>query len=768
MIATAKHKSGSSGSCLGYMLGDKLKKDQQVRVIAYEGFALSRLKIAEIESVPSTKEEKKAHKKAVWQIANNLSKVFDARTALADYRVNDPLEDYVVSFVNDERERLRRKPTQEERKQYGLPKLEEGKTDERPLERIVLEEFLAEIGVHGEIEKRRRRKGKDGKKYTVKQNVHREAMFLAVAHDGTAHPHLHVLTARPDADGLVNDTGHEYRRILATVQKLSKKYNLAMKLENYEVDLEKTNEGYAAKIQARDNGLWALETATSHEELARILNEGMTGVIPTWKVHSETGKEYGILFTKIDRNGNEHTWSGSQLDRRLSYGQVEAALARNLAARQAQEAVNAEDEAAQQAPQARNPHQEAARTEDAVLTRKAQQEAAQQAPQTENPHQDAVLTRKAQQKALQTENPKQEAAHAEGAVLIKNSTQEALTRRVAERLSTLPETFVIHGDSDATLYTNRPDSMKADMLHEAARSILKYYTWGANVRCNQPKEFVDNAVDGKVFGTVKFDLGKARFIGEDRPSGMLENPDEVIQFVDHNGMALEIITPEFWDYWRLQLTNLKNWLARLSKTTPSIESVEKASAPVPPQEPQRQQEATSPASEPKPMAMPTPASTPVHRPAAAPAAQDTKPVAQVAQQQTVPTPTSVAKPAPVPQKKQEEASKPPAKTYEIIQEFKYTYKYRIKKEQDGTMKLQRLEWDKRSPIVNGKHTKTAWCNKEYFTVYREIGRDADGVYFKIKDTAGKIRYINQNGVDISQKKKQQLGLVNKGYGGPSR
>ncbi len=110
-----------------------------------------------------------------------------------------------------------------------------------------------------------------------------------------------------------------------------------------------------------------------------------------------------------------------------------------------------------------------------------------------------------------------------------------------------------------------------------------------------------------------------------------------------------------------------------------------------------------------------------------------------------------------------------AKTYEIVQKFNSNgYPYRIKKEQDGLMKLQRLEADKNSPIVDGKHTGRRWYTKEKFSAYKEVGRDADGVYFTIKDTADNTRFINQNGIDLSTKKQQQLGLVSKGYGGPSR
>lgn len=337
MIATATHKSGSSGSCLGYMLGDMLEKDQQIRIVSYNGFALSRLKIAELERIPTSEEAKITHKKNVWKIANDLSKIFDARAALADYRVNDPFEDYVVSCTDGERNRLRNIPTAEERENYGLPILREGEKDNRPLERIILDEFLEQIGVHGEVDKKLRRKNKgNGKQYMVTKTVHREAMFLIAAHDGTAHPHWHVLTARPDEFGLVNDTRNERYRILAVVRKLSKRFNLSLKLENYKVNLDKTNEGYATLISMRDTAKAARDTSADREELIHKLAE--KGVVPNWLRHKDTGEEYGVTFTMKDKNGKEHTWSGSQLDRSLTMQKIDAVLALNSAARQIREA----------------------------------------------------------------------------------------------------------------------------------------------------------------------------------------------------------------------------------------------------------------------------------------------------------------------------------------------------------------------------------------------------------------------------------------------
>ena len=320
---------------------------------------------------------------------------------------------------------------------------------------------------------------------------------------------------------------------------------------------------------------------------------------------------------------------------------------------------------------------------------------------------------------------------------LKESIQAAITRRVerlakeaaaraaeerrlaAEKLAGEPETFVIHGGMDATLFSNRPSPWPKNLekLHEAARSVLKYYTWGAAVRCNKPDEFVENAVNGQLFGTVTFDLQKARFVGEDRSDGMLENPDEVIRFADHNGRALDLFTPGFWSDWQLRLVSLKNWLQeRLSKRA---QPTEKTPAP-----PKKQQASPTPPS----VTKPTPSTTPTPTP--------------------TPTPT---------------AAKP---SFEVIKKFTCNYyPYRIKKEQDGLMKLQMLDWDKRSPVVDGKYTGKCWYTKEKFTSYKEVGHDADGVYFKIQDTAGKTRYINQNGIDLSQKKRQQLGIGGNGTGG---
>ena len=323
MITASKRIHGTSGDSLRYMLGGDAK-DQKVRVVAYNGFELSRKMVAEIETIPD-RNGIVAHKKAVNKIANNLAKVFDARAKLADDRVKDAFQRYIISFVSKERERLRQVPSKDELFGFGMRE-----NETRTLERIISDELLERIGVHGEIEVTLRRKGEDGKKTNVKKTVHREAMYLAVAHDGTAHPHLHILAARTDANGKCNDTRNEYRRIKKAIDDIARRYKLEMKLdEGYEPDRKKVNEGYAAKLDLRDKVKEVLSKATGEKDLKDMLQAG--GINMTLKAHSGNGKSYGVVFTIRDKKGKLHHYSGSQLDRGLTYARIVKRLAANKA-----------------------------------------------------------------------------------------------------------------------------------------------------------------------------------------------------------------------------------------------------------------------------------------------------------------------------------------------------------------------------------------------------------------------------------------------------
>lgn len=252
----------------------------------------------------------------------------------------------------------------------------------------------------------------------------------------------------------------------------------------------------------------AVAKANHIDDLPGLLKP--SGIGCTIKRSSE-GAAVGISFS-YEMDGQLHTFRGSDLDRSLSARNI----VRDIAARKAQE------EASRIAAQ-----QELARQKAEAEARLAAEKAAQEA------------ARKAQEEAARAVEER---------------------RRIVERLAGQPETFVIHSDMDATLYSNRPNSAEASMLHEAARSILKFYTWGASVRYNRPEEFIEDAVNGRQFGTVEFNVEKARFIGENRDGGMLQNPDEVVRFIDQDGQAQDLFTPDFWRYWNQQLGALKHYL----------------------------------------------------------------------------------------------------------------------------------------------------------------------------------------------------------------
>ncbi len=784
MIATAKHKSGSSGSCLGYILGDKLKKDQRIRIVDFNGFALSRLKIAELEKVPVTDDEKKAHKKNVWKIANDLSKIFDARAALADYRVNDPFEDYVISCVNGERERLRRIPTAEERAAYGMPELKNGETDDRTLERIIVKELLEKIGVHGQVEKKLRRKT-DGKKHMVTEIVEREAMYIAVAHDGASHPHMHVLSARPDANGKVNDTRNEKRRIVAAVQELSKKYNLALKLKDYEVDLEKTNEGYATKIQMKNFVIDTLKTAKNRNELKEAL--AGADIIPTWKVHSETGKEYGILFTKIDKNGKEHTWSGSQLDRSLSYGNIMKRLAANQQAASATTAKTVTE-----APV----HKETGGTT-AAQKKGLVVEYRFILPVIEQLLTTASRIIKFEEETIRTgvklnrETEKKKVELVETVFKLSQLNAEAKKAESDEKAAVLVSMAVAMLNPVAALMVALLVLIIADIRQERINEerhlllekskrlrgeIKELEKQKAQIKENQ-RSFIDeiitdrsyinayreniNALDeeinrAEVINTLRTKYpftspSHIQYIVHDTENASIFRADETGERYSHVPITVAVprgsaqsrrgnmVVEDKYEVARLMLKERGYFVT--SDLGPN-EFYEHLYEQLYNSRDYRVGEMNI-----QPNGAVVFGKEHVFGEAANTApAFATKPVKP--QQAPVPTKLEESPKKAVPETVQEE----------VVANYRFMYTdFRIIKAPEG-YRLQQHEYDEKS-VVNGKYTKMIWRNKAAFTAYNEVGRDANGICLFINDaTTGKPRYVNQYGVTLNNKRLQQLGI----------
>ena len=327
MIGKVKQLSGSAGGPLNYMMGGKLEKDQEVTVIDYDGIALSNRMIQDIQLIPKTPAEKRKRKKRIWEIAQKLAAVFDARASMADDRVKNPNEEYIISYSPEDNDKL----SIELRRKIDL-------------------EFLQKMGVHGDIEVRRKRKSE-----VIVEKQKRNSLFLICAHDGTNANHEHIYFSRIGADGKATDIRNERRRALKAAREISKKYGLHLRLNGKEVceengytickkeytrDRQKANSG----INLRDDIKAAVEDCvartTTFDELEKELMD--KGILVTYKKHSETDIPYGIVFTKITGVRNhkdkepgtkETTYSGSQLSHNLTYGKIAKVLEANKVAK---------------------------------------------------------------------------------------------------------------------------------------------------------------------------------------------------------------------------------------------------------------------------------------------------------------------------------------------------------------------------------------------------------------------------------------------------
>ena len=135
-------------------------------------------------------------------------------------------------------------------------------------------------------------------------------------------------------------------------------------------------------------------------------------------------------------------------------------------------------------------------------------------------------------------------------VYISSDNTEKLENSIRKNISQQP-LFIIHNNLSATLYCNTPTDGASNhhrLAYDAARLVLKFYTWGADMVVNQEEEFMRLTCKGQQYGLVLIDIGKARFLAENN-SGIIENPDEVVSFIDCSGEKLDFFTDDFWQEW---------------------------------------------------------------------------------------------------------------------------------------------------------------------------------------------------------------------------
>ena len=435
MIPNITHSTGS-GNYLGYDLGDKKEQYQKVQFLAAEGVMLDDRLIDRLNQnwVDGDEKSYKAFRKVSMAIANDLDDQFRAQASL-NGRPKIRAINVSLSYSPEDMDKVNEVVYDETRDDYVPLRLKMGR------------EFLDGMGF-GDIQ------------------------YVAVSHLGThcAHDHYAINTVRADGSTINNKLKFDFVSAQKVAVKIREKYGLTPPDESLQ--------------RITPNAREALKQSCTWDEYEQRLQEH--GISLLFSDHSKSGRGYGVSYS-----ASKKVIPGSKLHRSLSYGQVDATLKKNLAARQA----------------------------------------------------------------------------------------------AAEKRAGEPEIFIIHNERNATLYTNRPDPWPTNLekLHEAARTILKYYVQMAKIEKIEeetPSNIVEKAVKGKQFGTVTFDVEKARFVCEEIYECVLENPDEVIHFADENGRALDLFTSDFWEYWKDHLEQTKIFVQMMAKYSQS-QAVEKAQTPAP-------------------------------------------------------------------------------------------------------------------------------------------------------------------------------------------
>lgn len=275
MIPNITHSTGS-GKYLGYDLGDKKEQYQKVQFLAAEGVMFDDRLIDRLNQNWEDGDEKgyQAFRKVSMAIANDLDDQFRAQSSL-NGRPKIRAINVSLSYSPEDTDKVNEVVHDETRDDYVPLRLKMGR------------EFLDGMGF-GDIQ------------------------YVAVSHLGThcAHDHYAINTVR--ADGTTIKLNFDFVRAQKLAAEIRLKYGLTPPDESLQMIAPKARE--------------ALKQSCDWEEYGQALREhGISLVISD---HSKNGRGYGVSYTFGTK-----VIPGSTFHRSLSYGQVDAALARNRARR---------------------------------------------------------------------------------------------------------------------------------------------------------------------------------------------------------------------------------------------------------------------------------------------------------------------------------------------------------------------------------------------------------------------------------------------------
>ena len=272
--------STTSGSVLGYDLGDLKNKDQKIRILSSEGVFLDARLVDRLNQNWTDESSRKEFKYISRSVANDLAHQFDSQAAMND-RIVRTTGHVSLSFSPAD-----------------LPKLD----DESMVK--YAEEYMERMGIV-------------------------DTQYVITRHFETNAPHLHIAYNRVKYDGTVIDSKNERYRSQKVAAEISEKYDLAVAGDSLRLE-ESLSLQQQLFSQMRTFAREALAQSCTMEEFKKNLRD--RGISLQVSAHSENQKSYGLSFSMIEHP--EVSAKGSKLDRSaLSYAKVTATLAQNLANR---------------------------------------------------------------------------------------------------------------------------------------------------------------------------------------------------------------------------------------------------------------------------------------------------------------------------------------------------------------------------------------------------------------------------------------------------
>lgn len=146
--------------------------------------------------------------------------------------------------------------------------------------------------------------------------------YIIVRHNNIPHPHCHIVFNRVNNDGkTISDKNDQYRNEKICKQ-LKDKYNLTYGAGKEKVNVQKLKGAEQTKYEIYHAIKDVLSKAKNWQEFEQVLKK--QGIFIEYKHKGQTNEIQGISFKK-----GEHSFKGSDVDRKFSYSKLDTQLTEN-------------------------------------------------------------------------------------------------------------------------------------------------------------------------------------------------------------------------------------------------------------------------------------------------------------------------------------------------------------------------------------------------------------------------------------------------------